>query len=692
MRATLTAVIAAIEAGAVALAGLVCIAVPAVLLWVITFGLDASPMDVVAVIVSVWFLAHGVPLDIAVSAETALGLELPGEAFSFTVSLAPLGLALITVVLALRAGWRFASRGGSGAAGVVGGGIGFAAVAFAVLPVTGEAVPEPRWIAVLTPGLVYACSMLVTFVMRAALTEQEWFTRSIRGLQQAMKRVSPPLASVFPARATETLRLAAGALAALIALAAAGFTISLIIGYVDITALSQNLQLDPLGAIVLFLVQLAFLPVALIWSLAWFTGSGFAVGVGTSVSPFDALVGPIPALPLMGAIPPSWGSFAPIAPALVVIAGLAVGVAAARRTALRSVGWVAAILVPAAAAALAGLAVTLLAVLASGAMGPDRLALAGPDPWATGGLAAAELGGGLILGVVAGRADAARVGALVTAMRGSGSGASAEAGRSEGFGELESLRLASDDALRGDDADGGGDAGPATRSGGVRSAWAGTRSRLAELGSGIAGGLGFGGSARGGDGGRGDAPDDDVTEDLGTAGVGIASGADAPAEVHVADAHAGDAHATDDRSADERDADDRDADDSAGELGAGDPDAAEPDAAEPDGAADLPAAGEPDADESGADADLPDALDDVTEDELRVSEDEAEAILAAFSWDGGAGAQAEERWPSAPAAGENADDDARGAGADPKLPAADEPEDGAGGTERRSWRMPWRKR
>ena len=51
-------------------------------------------------------------------------------------------------------------------------------------------------------------------------------------------------------------------------------------------------------------------------------------------------------------------------------------------------------------------------------MGPGRLAQAGPDPWLAGGIAATELGVGMLLGIAAGRADAARLGTLVELVRG----------------------------------------------------------------------------------------------------------------------------------------------------------------------------------------------------------------------------------------------------------------------------------
>ena len=677
MRATLTAVIAAIEAGAVALAGLVVIGVPAVLMWIITFGLDATPAELVGGVASVWFLAHGVPLQVSVTAEAALGLGLPGEAFAFPISLAPLGLSLVTVLLAMRAGWRFASRGGTGAAGVLGGGIGFTAVGFACLPLVAPMLPEPEWRALLTLGLIYAVSMLIPFVVHAAVSQQDWFTRSVRGVQRLVTRVSPLLASTLPSRTQEVLQLALGALAALAGIAAAGFTVSLIIGYVDITALSQNLQLDPLGASVLFIVQLAFLPIALIWSMSWFVGTGFAVGVGTSVSPFDALVGPIPALPLMGAIPPSWGGFAPVAPAIIVIAGLVIGVAAARRGTLRGAGWGAAIVVPVLASALTGLAVVLLSVLASGAMGPDRLAQAGPDPWLTGGIAAAELGVGMLLGIAAGRADAARLGTLVELVRGGDQRAidarddadatDARSWSSEtliALDRVERDRSAPDEDDRHQIAAGGAPRPPT-----------GATGRLLGF-------LGFGKAAAET---RGDAGDADDTGRIDTGR--IETGPIETGPIETGRIETGPIE-TDD------------GDDPGAEIVPGaDRDPGQGSHPEPGDARPLEPAQAP------AEAELPERLDDVTEEELRVSESEAEAILAAYSWD-----DSTVEWTDAPedrspdvhtpsdagteaaaSAFESVDQDAQETA--PVDDLIDDPEDASGPRSgRRVWRWPGRKR
>src|SRR5690606_27316238 len=49
--------------------------------------------------------------------------------------------------------------------------------------------------------------------------------------------------------------------------------------------------------------QIAFLGNIVVWVGAWLIGPGFALGAGSSISPVNTIVGPVPALPILGAVP-----------------------------------------------------------------------------------------------------------------------------------------------------------------------------------------------------------------------------------------------------------------------------------------------------------------------------------------------------------------------------------------------------
>lgn len=405
MKATLTALIAAIEAAAVALAGLVVVAIPAALVWWITLSLEGEPTDVVAVTAAVWLLGHLVPLQFSVPPETALQLGIGSESLSVVISLAPLALTVLTAALAFRAGWRFARRGGLGAAGALGGTVGFACASGAIVTLAHPLLAWSPWLAVLVATCCFGLPACLGFVLRAASTGHEWWRSTLRVAQRGLERVNPTVAAVLPARLVEVLRFACAACAALLCLGALGLAVALTAGYIQVVTLSQGLQLDVLGAVVLFIVQLALTPNAWVWAIAWFSGAGFAIGEGTSVTPFETLLGPVPALPLLGALPQGWGAGGALAPAIVVLVAIGVGTLVGARPAVRRLSWLAAVIIPLAAAGLAGLVGAGLGALSGGSLGPDRLAVAGPDPWLVGGLIAAELGVGLVLGVIGSRID-----------------------------------------------------------------------------------------------------------------------------------------------------------------------------------------------------------------------------------------------------------------------------------------------
>lgn len=408
MRSLFTAIVASLEAAAVALVGLVIVVLPAALLWILTFELAAEPSAVFGSAIGAWFLAHLVPLRYELSSQTAAGLGLPQQSLEFVISLVPLAITVLTVGYAVRSGWRLGARGGAGAGAALGGMIGFGAIAALVEPVSRGVLIWPIWAAILVPAVVYGAACCAGFLVRAVHDEHPWWMTTRRALLRGVERLKLPGAAALPDRAALTVKLAVAAVASLIGLAALGVAASIVAGYVQVTALSQALQLDALGAFVIFLLQLAYLPVFVIWSASWFAGTGFSLGEGSSVTPFETLLGPVPALPMFGAIPGGWGWAALLAPAFVVLLGVVVGAVFSRTPTLRDAHWSVSVSVPAAAGVLAGLAFAGLGGLASGSIGPDRLEVAGVSVWLFAGIAAAELGAGMLLGVAAGRLDYAR--------------------------------------------------------------------------------------------------------------------------------------------------------------------------------------------------------------------------------------------------------------------------------------------
>ena len=80
-------------------------------------------------------------------------------------------------------------------------------------------------------------------------------------------------------------------------------------------AVNDALAPGLVGAILLLLAQVAYVPNAAIWAVAFMLGPGFAFGSGTVVAPTGAALGPLPAVPAAGCaarrgrtrrFPPRW--------------------------------------------------------------------------------------------------------------------------------------------------------------------------------------------------------------------------------------------------------------------------------------------------------------------------------------------------------------------------------------------------
>ena len=85
--------------------------------------------------------------------------------------------------------------------------------------------------------------------------------------------------------------------------------------------ISIVLQPGFFGAFLLFALNLFYLPNLAVSVLAYFTGTGFAVGAGTLVSPLTHRLGEIPALPILAVLPTSSSKWALVAIAFVIAIG-----------------------------------------------------------------------------------------------------------------------------------------------------------------------------------------------------------------------------------------------------------------------------------------------------------------------------------------------------------------------------------
>jgi len=164
--------------------------------------------------------------------------------------------------------------------------------------------------------------------------------------------------------------------ACLVALGAAVTIVWLVLGRAATDDVVAALGLDPVGGVVLGVAQLAVLPNLVLWAVSWVAGPGFAVGDGTVFAPAQVVGGPMPALPILGALPVAAGGLLQAVPLVLVLLGAAAGWWWHRRRECSGV-WqplVAAVVLAMSAGTLVGL----LALLSGGAVGPGRLTVVGP--------------------------------------------------------------------------------------------------------------------------------------------------------------------------------------------------------------------------------------------------------------------------------------------------------------------------
>lgn len=402
MRRTTIALLAALEATVSTLIGYGVALVPLMLLWAIAFGL-AAPIDAFfRAAADIWLLGHGVDVAFRLDAATAAGVGLPGADGPFTVTIALLGFAVLTFAFGLRIGRRASEGGdpvvGASAAvvtvGVLGGAMG-------LLAATEVATPSP-WQSAVLPALVMAAGALVG--VARAFARRGWSTDATTSAVRGWIERMPPVA-LDGIRAA--VRVGVGAAFGVVAVAAGLVTVRIVLDHATIVGLYQALGAGVDGDATLTVVQLALVPNAVMWAAAWLLGPGFALGAGTTVSPSVTLIGPVPGLPLLGALPSEGAPLGVLWLGLPVLLGFAGAIAVAVSVPVHEEApWWANLVVGLGAGLVAGALLGVLTAWSGGAAGPGRLSDVGPDALLVAASAAASVGVGAVAGVFAARARA----------------------------------------------------------------------------------------------------------------------------------------------------------------------------------------------------------------------------------------------------------------------------------------------
>lgn len=293
--------------------------VPVASVWA-TGGLGPwAPEEAARLAGQAWLLAHGVPLNLSIPSGT-------GEAaqpLTGTLSLIPLGLTVVPVLLAWRAGRRLARASYADTLwqALAGAGASYAAFAFATAFVCRTQEVGVGMLAATLIPLIPAGLGLVGGARREAgswarligVDAVDWIART----GQYSRWAGSYLWAV--------LRAGLIGLAAALGLSALLLAVDLLGHWAEAVTVFEGVGADAVGGAALTVAQLGYVPHLVVWSLGWASGAGVALGTGSTAGALATAVGPLPPVPVLAAVPTGPLEFGPAALVVPVLGGLLAG-------------------------------------------------------------------------------------------------------------------------------------------------------------------------------------------------------------------------------------------------------------------------------------------------------------------------------------------------------------------------------
>ena len=363
--------------------GLGVLLVPLTLVWIIENDPSVDWAVAFRAASDFWLLSHGTRL--VVPAGEILGVSVP----TFVISLIPLGMTIWFARAYFNAGKRFLVAKTLWP-GWLGGSMVFGAAALLISTLAfDENIYPVTWQGVLFPTLIFALFQFLGSVfgrpdilLEGDVLDQAPERDSIRRWLNSFRlRLHWSIRSLIgPA-----LRAGTAITAMLVLISSVSIAVLVALNWIEITRLYESVQVSVLGAIVLTAGQLAIIPNLVIYVTAWFTGVGFSIGAGSLISPLGSMVGPLPAVPILGALPVGKLEIGMISIVVVLLAAF-IATLMVRKSAdeIRfefATAWSAALSLGFSIALVTSLQLGALAVLASGGAGPGRLSEIGINPW-----------------------------------------------------------------------------------------------------------------------------------------------------------------------------------------------------------------------------------------------------------------------------------------------------------------------
>lgn len=355
-----------------------------------------------------WLLLHGVPLSLSYPAGT-VGPEPSGG----LLSLIPLGLTMIPFFLCWRAGRRLARAsytdqlwqallGALGTYAI----LGICAAYFSANEDVSISLVAGALIPLISAGLGVIIGARVeagSWVRLIGVDLTDWIARTSQHSRWAGSYL------------WAAIRAGVVGITAAVGLSAVLLVVALTISWAEIVTVYEKLDAGIIGGIVLTVAQLGLLPNLVVWTLAWASGAGFSIGTGSTISPLETTVGPLPAVPVLAALPTGQLEFAYAALLIPVAAGVLAGWWFLREGENHFDEWLSikirarwftasasTVCLGVVIGVVSGLLAAAIALIARGSLGIGRFVEIGPDPLWTGIWVAAEVAVGAVIGYAAG--------------------------------------------------------------------------------------------------------------------------------------------------------------------------------------------------------------------------------------------------------------------------------------------------
>ena len=256
-----------------------------------------------------WLVIHAAPLNLGAAADAGW------------FHLVPLGMTLVPFLLSWRAGRRLAQGSYPDQLwqGLMAFTLGYAAAGVGVAAYAHGDPGTRVWAGVAAGTLVAIGSLCGCYAEARSATRMIGvdLESRIEHYSQRLKWAGAYLWSVLRAGA-----VAAVAVVGLSALLLAGW---LGFHWMDIANAYQQLDAGLWGGIGVTLLHLGLAPNAVLWTVAYTSGAGFAMGAGSPVGPFVTELGPVPDVPLLAALPQVSNEYSLAVLALPLLAGVAAG-------------------------------------------------------------------------------------------------------------------------------------------------------------------------------------------------------------------------------------------------------------------------------------------------------------------------------------------------------------------------------